>query len=145
MSGAAPRAAVLSKLRKFRPSKGKTSAPDQDFLEEARKIRTQLLARKRAARWIFRPGESSLLNKWDVLGAFMLLYTATFTPLEVAFLDAPSDYTAWTKPRFLINRLLDLYFLLDLIAQAREAPHRSSRAFLAAAPPPAASACLKND
>ena len=47
--------------------------------------------------------------------------TAPFTPFEIAFLrtgQAKWDRSeSWTVPRFLINRLLDLYFLLDLCAQ----------------------------
>ena len=100
------------KMKRF-GKKGPRNVPDVQFVDQAIKIRAQLYERKRRQRFIFRPGESQILNYWDYAGAIMLLYTATFTPFEVAFLPSASP----TNVRFIFNRVLDVFFSLDLVAQ----------------------------
>ena len=85
-------------------------------------MRVLLRAHRKKVRYIFRPGESKVLDFWDQVGMVALLYTAIFTPFEVAFLPGGgvrsfATLATWTEPRFLVNRSLDLYFILDLCAQ----------------------------
>jgi len=72
--------------------------------------------REREMRCVFRPGESTLLEKWDVLGAIALLYTAIVTPFDVAYLPEILD-NPFMNGRFIANRVVDLYFAMDLCAQ----------------------------
>jgi hypothetical protein len=99
--------------RGFTKKKMRTTEPDAEFVEQALRIRKQLAERQARERFIFRPGESQILNYWDYLGAIMLLYTAVFTPFEVAFLPGAEP----SNIRFILSRVLDAYFSLDLIAQ----------------------------
>jgi hypothetical protein len=91
--------------------------PDAAFIAQVTAIRQQFEQRRREQRWILLPGQSIFLDRWDVLGVFMIAYTALFTPFEVAFLDGFNDISAWKNGRFLCNRLIDVFFLLDLLLQ----------------------------
>lgn len=66
--------------------------------------------RKRMARMLIDPRTSSFVNRWDVVTALALLFTATFTPFEISFLG-----TAGLKSfRFFLNRVIDAIFTFDL-------------------------------
>jgi hypothetical protein len=97
--------------------RSKSERPDPAFVAHAGTIRAQLAQRRWEQRWFLLPGQSLFLDRWDAVGVFMIMYTALFTPFEVAFLDSFKDITAWTHPRFLVNRLVDAYFLSDLVIQ----------------------------
>ena len=62
-----------------------------------------------------RPGSraSSWLGAWDGISIIALLFTALFTPYEVAFLPS----TPITDPLFAVNRCVDLVFALDMVVQ----------------------------
>lgn len=92
-------------------------APDASFVLQCTQYKEQLARRRRERMLIFRPGSSPFLNRWDLAGMVVLAYTALFTPFEVAFMPSLEDLSAWTEARFLIARLLDLYFTLDLFLQ----------------------------
>ena len=51
---------------------------------------------------------------WDALVGTFLLFTATFTPYEVAFLGDGDGLTVTVDARFVINRIVDLGFLMDM-------------------------------
>lgn len=53
------------------------------------------------------------MQRWDVLIAVLLLFTAVVTPFEVAFIDNDS----FTDPLFIINRIVDVCFGIDMILQ----------------------------
>ena len=91
--------------------------PSTEFMEQHRNIKERLAKEQDKMRFVFRPGHSSLLNTWDVVTFLALIYTAAFTPFEVAFLSSRDDWTAWFSPLFIINRVLDVVFLTDLIFQ----------------------------
>ena len=60
------------------------------------------------------PRTSRLMPRWDVWTSIALVFTALVTPYEVGFLPAsrsPLD------PLFLINRIVDLTFFIDLCLQ----------------------------
>ena len=64
--------------------------------------------------WLIDPRTSQNMAKWDIITAIALAFTALFTPYEIAYLGAPKD---WTERLFLINRLVDLIFLIDMCLQ----------------------------
>lgn len=73
-------------------------------------------------RWwpVLDPRTSKLVRRWNVVSAIALLCTATVTPYEVSFLP-PNDLSM-----FVLNRLIDVVFLLDMLLQlfvAFPAPH----------------------
>ena len=53
---------------------------------------------------------SPMMKKWDLFMIVLLTFTAVVTPYEVAFLE--NEFNAL----FVINRLVDLGFILDMIA-----------------------------
>ena len=105
------KASVKTKLGKPRPLEARVS---QKFLAENTRIKQQLAEHRKKMRFTFRPGASRLLNAWDLVTTLALLYTAAITPFEVSFLPSNDDWTAWRDPLFIINRLLDVIFILDL-------------------------------
>ena len=61
--------------------------------------------------WVIDPRKSKFLPKWDLLMVTALLFTAVVTPVEVAFLEEGQYITnLW-----IINRIVDLCFMLDII------------------------------
>lgn len=56
----------------------------------------------------------TLFPTWDAVTTVVLLFTVVVTPFEVGFLPPPSDAS---EPLFIINRFIDLVFVLDLVFQ----------------------------
>ena len=56
----------------------------------------------------------TLQPTWDIVTAVALIFTALVTPFEVGFL---SPSTSAADPLWLINRLIDLVFVVDIIFQ----------------------------
>ena len=54
------------------------------------------------------------MSAWDGLTATALIFTATVTPFEVAFLETAESTN---DALFVINRLLDVIFTLDMLSQ----------------------------
>ena len=63
--------------------------------------------------WLLNP-RSPRMMYWDALVGTFLLFTATFTPYEVAFLGDGDGLTVTVDARFVINRIVDLGFLMDM-------------------------------
>ena len=64
------------------------------------------------------PRHSKFAQNWDVCTMAALVFTALITPFEVSFLSSPANWDeAWVNPLFLVNRLVDVIFTLDLILQ----------------------------
>eukprot|EP00873_Tetraselmis_striata_P012096 jgi/Tetstr1/432360/TSEL_021757.t1 len=53
------------------------------------------------------------MQRWDVLIAVLLLFTAVVTPYEVAFIENNS----FVDPLFIINRIVDVLFFIDMVLQ----------------------------
>ncbi|KAI9103071.1 hypothetical protein DFS34DRAFT_351170 [Phlyctochytrium arcticum] len=62
---------------------------------------------------------SNFLKRWDMLSLVLLMFTASVTPFETAFL--PSDNSIGIL--FLINRVVDIIFFIDMFVQIRT-PYR---------------------
>ena len=87
--------------------------------EKSQRNATQYLperkARPEAAPWLVDPRTSKWVAYWDLAVAVALIFTATLTPYEVAFLPPAK---AATDGLFIFNRLIDLAFIMDLGLQA---------------------------
>lgn len=66
---------------------------------------------------VLHPEKTRNLWMWDVVTSIALLYTATLTPFETAFVPPVLGPGAWGDVWFLLNRLLDIIFLVDLNMQ----------------------------
>ena len=85
-----------------------------EFVAQVYETTQQLKRRSLARRGLLDPLNSSLLLKWDIVTALALLFTATLTPFEIAFIDqAESPANAW----FIVNRVVDLIFIVDMVLQ----------------------------
>ncbi|KAJ8331770.1 hypothetical protein QVD99_002017 [Batrachochytrium dendrobatidis] len=65
---------------------------------------------------------SPFLKKWDALSFALLVFTASVTPWETAFINGPLQINVL----FLINILVDLVFFTDMFVQMRT-PYRDSQ------------------
>ena len=58
------------------------------------------------------------MKRWDMIIAVALVYTATVTPYEVAFLDTKPGYRMNsglpTFPIYIINAFIDITFFTDM-------------------------------
>jgi len=63
------------------------------------------------------PRKNKLIGYWDSVAGFALLFTATVTPFEVGFLQPPDASVRWTDGLFLLNRMIDLIFIVDMALQ----------------------------
>ena len=86
--------------------------------EEGEKKLDSILSKYEASPYLLDP-RSRMMRRWDVLIAVALVYTATITPYEVAFLDTRSSARmtadAATFPIYLFNLLVDVTFFVDLL------------------------------
>lgn len=69
--------------------------------------------------WVIDPRKATFAGYWDLVTTIALFYVAVVTPIEVGFIESPDCALQWTDGMFLINRLLDCIFILDMIMQLR--------------------------
>lgn len=72
--------------------------------------------KRRKNKCLIDPRTSRRLGYWDATTTTALLYTAIMSPFEVGFLPPPTEAL---EPVFMINRLVDVIFLLDMFLQFR--------------------------
>lgn len=95
---------------------GQSSDHGASFKAELDVVRRQLRVQEQYTKWVLHPGKTnSMLNIWDCVTSTALVYTMILTPLEAAFFSTTLGVAAWLDPWFLINRLLDAVFLIDMI------------------------------
>ena len=75
------------------------------------------------------PRKSKRIGYWDGLTSAALIYTAFVTPAEVALLECA---TSLFEPLFMINRIVDTIFFVDMLVQfflmvEKQAPASSSK------------------
>ena len=73
-----------------------------------------MLSMKKPRPFLIDPRTSWRLGVWDSTGGIILIYTAIVCPYEVAFLKSGDT---WIAPRFILNRAIDLFFLIDMLLQ----------------------------
>ena len=80
----------------------------------------QLVSRAHFHWWVIDPRKVRWIAHWDLAMTVALVYVALVTPVEVAFIKAPPTLESKTSsPIFLINRLLDAMFILDILLNFR--------------------------
>lgn len=89
----------------------------QHYRMQVQHVRNVINEGRRARRRVIHPLRSRWVPRWDAVTTLALLYTATLTPFEAAFLEPTLGPSAWGSGWFLANRLLDVIFLLDLVLQ----------------------------
>ena len=67
-----------------------------------------------APRFLIDPRRSRIIGPWDAVTALALVFTALFTPFEVAFLLSPNTPA---ETAFILNRLVDFVFICDIGVQ----------------------------
>ena len=75
---------------------------------------------------IIDPRTNKCIAYWDLVTTVALIFTALVTPVEVAFLQAPSLDARWSDNLFLSNRAIDVVFIIDMLLQFRIAYSSSS-------------------
>lgn len=107
--------AKVQKLVSRHTQVDRKSKVDEESIRTSATFKVQMQVLAKATKYVMKPGESRFLKWWDLAGAVALTVTATYTPFEVSFMPE-IDYTrAWATPRFLLARLLDFYFVSDLV------------------------------
>jgi potassium voltage-gated channel Eag-related subfamily H protein 7 len=98
---------------------GKFAVPEHrekklDSPEEREALFAEIEATRRHlnAPWLIVTPDSKFMQYWDVGNMAFLCFTAIVTPYEVALLDFH-----WWDALFVMNRLVDLFFLCDLLLQ----------------------------
>jgi len=127
------RAATCSALRGSTESA--TSESFKKKVAQVDKIRAQLETKSgdgdRAC--LIHPIESKLLPWWDFCTTVALVFTATITPWETAFVNIDPSTNPWTQPWFITNRIIDFIFIADvsfrLSAAAARAADKNSTSF----------------
>lgn len=77
----------------------------------------QISDHDRNKKYVLHPMKNKFLNYWDVVSTIALLWTATVTPFEASFLSPAFGPSAWTEVWYLMNRVLDLVFCIDMLLQ----------------------------
>ena len=93
----------------------------------AANIAKTLRDKENRSKWVLHPDKNKYLPYWDALTSAALVYTATLTPFETAFIPPVGGAAAWGEPWFIANRILDIIFLADLVVQFFVAYQTGSR------------------
>ena len=107
---------VEERLARFRNIHGSQA---ETFQRESADFAARLDAGSFGAKrsYVLHPEKTKILRWWDLITSIALIYTATLTPLETAFVPPVMGPSAWRDPWFVINRCLDVVFFLDLLLQ----------------------------
>lgn len=100
------------RLQKFHEIHGPTAQSLQQQTENFAKM-----VGKRKKTYVLHPEKTRILGEWDIVTSVALIYTATLTPYETAFMAPVLGPEAWGDPWFIVNRCLDGIFGLDMILQ----------------------------
>ena len=89
--------------------------------------KSSILKRKRErVKWyIIDPRTNQLVGYWDLLTSLALVFTALVTPIEVAFLSAPSGAERLSNGLFWTNRVVDCVFIADSVCLQHERTYNS--------------------
>ena len=87
------------------------------YVEQTAQIRMRINQSTRQKRYVLHPGKSKFLGLWDTLSSLALLYTVFVTPFEAAFVPPVVGSEAWSDGWFVMNRILDTIFFIDMCLQ----------------------------
>ena len=80
----------------------------------------RLVSRAHCHWWVIDPRKVRWIAHWDLAMTVALVYVAIVTPVEVAFVKPLTTLVSKaSSPIFLINRLLDAMFILDILLNFR--------------------------
>ena len=85
--------------------------------DEASRFGDMMKQRQRGRNLVLLPEKNRWVGRWDTISTMALLYTATVTPFETAYLSSTIGPEAWGDPWFLVNRALDIIFFVDMVLQ----------------------------
>jgi len=68
--------------------------------------------------WVIDPRTMTSIAYWDLFTSLALLYVAIVTPYEVGFVPPPPP-PKWSDTLFLVNRFVDVIFIVDMLLQFR--------------------------
>ena len=95
-------------------------SPSVDSPTSTPNAELQLVSRAHCHWWVIDPRKVRWIAHWDLAMTVALVYVALVTPVEVAFLKPGTTLESKTSsPIFLINRLLDAMFILDILLNFR--------------------------
>ena len=94
----------------------KVLSVSEEHRSQVASIKAQLFERNYKS-FLMHPIDSKFLPYWDATTTIALIYTAVITPWETAFITVDETRPPWGEGWFLINRLVDLIFLIDMILQ----------------------------
>ena len=86
----------------------------ENYQRKVSSVSQHLLQVERNKRRVLDPRTSRFLTVWDIVAAAALIYTALVSPFETGFL---TENDSATEPLFIINRLVDFVFTVDLVLQ----------------------------
>ena len=67
--------------------------------------------------WVIDPRTSRGIGYWDFIASLALIFTAFVTPFEVGFLSPVPPDERDSNALFLVNRAIDIVFLIDMLLQ----------------------------
>ena len=105
---------VEKRKKEFRTRHGEAAG---EQLEAESRLFSSMVKTQFRHKRVLHPEKNRLLGYWDAISSFALLYTATLTPFETAFLPSVVGAAAWQDPWFIVNRILDVIFFIDMIMQ----------------------------
>ena len=111
LKGASKSALSSLYAKQFRKKHG------EHYVNQITRTRQRIEEIDRQKRFVLHPNKNKWLGVWDMTSSFALLYTATLTPVETAFVASVYGPAAWSDGWFLINRLLDVVFTFDACLQ----------------------------
>jgi hypothetical protein len=78
--------------------------------EMKEQIRTRLDHLRKQNRWVLSP-RSKFVKNWDLSMVILMIYISMEAPFAVAFLNVALGF------RFVLNRFIDIFFLVDMVMQ----------------------------
>ena len=84
-----------------------------NFSADVDNMRTLLRAVNVRTRWVLYPN-TARRQMWDVVVLVAMLYTALWVPIEVTILDWSEDYKEALDARWVVNRVFDVAFMVDI-------------------------------
>lgn len=67
--------------------------------------------------WVIDPRTNRSIAYWDSIASLALIFTAFVTPFEVGFLSPVPPDERFSNVLFLVNRAVDIVFLIDMLLQ----------------------------
>ena len=89
----------------------------EEIRRDIKDVSRMLAKRELWSRWVIIPTKNKHLARWDVVTSLALIWTATITPFETAFIPPVLGPLAFRDFWFLSNRCLDVIFGLDMVLQ----------------------------